>query len=93
MPLGYACGDEECLALLDQALTTGNREHVFEFVRKFVGPDCVRGEFADWVSGVGEQPASSLPQSGATAMIAGGIAAKFGYRTPVTLRTADQPES
>jgi hypothetical protein len=61
---------------LNQAVTTGNREAVFEFIRAFVGPECVRGEFADWVSGRGEQPTSSLPQSGATAMISGGMAGK-----------------
>jgi molybdopterin/thiamine biosynthesis adenylyltransferase len=86
--LGYACGDEECRALLDQAMTTGNREQVFELVRKLVGPECVRGEFSDWVAGLGEQPTSSLPQSGATAMISGGIAGKcvalylLGHRLP-----------
>jgi molybdopterin/thiamine biosynthesis adenylyltransferase len=75
-PLAHACDDTECKRLLTQALTTGNREDVFEFIRKFVGPECVRGEFADWVQGSGEQPTSSLPQSGATAAISGGVAGK-----------------
>jgi molybdopterin/thiamine biosynthesis adenylyltransferase len=75
-PLGFACSDGECKRLLADALTSGNREDVFAFIRAFVGPECVRGEFSDWVDGLGEQPTSSLPQSGATAMISGGIAGK-----------------
>jgi molybdopterin/thiamine biosynthesis adenylyltransferase len=74
--LAFACSDDECKRLLTEALTSGNREDVFAFIRAFVGPECVRGEFAEWVDGRGEQPTSSLPQSGATAMISGGIAGK-----------------
>lgn len=75
-PLAFACSDQECKRLLNEAVTSGNREDVFAFIRAFVGPECIRGEFAEWVDGRGEQPTSSLPQSGATAMISGGIAGK-----------------
>lgn len=77
LPIAYECSDEECSALLDRALTSGNREDFMTFVRRFVGSDSIRGEFAAWVNGVGEQPTSSLPQSGATALISGGIAGKL----------------
>jgi molybdopterin/thiamine biosynthesis adenylyltransferase len=86
--IAYECDDLECFALLDKAMTGGNRDDFMEFVRKFVGGDCIRDEFESWVNGAGEQPTSSLPQSGATAMASGGIAAKIvaryllGYRIP-----------
>ncbi|MEY2934484.1 MAG: hypothetical protein RL033_5233, partial [Pseudomonadota bacterium] len=76
-PIAYDCDDAECNALLDRALTSGNRDDFMAFVRRFVGSDAIRGEFAAWVDGVGEQPTSSLPQSGATALISGGIAGKY----------------
>lgn len=76
-PIAFECDDAACSALLDKALTSGNRDDFMEFVRRFVGADSIRGEFASWVDGRGEQPTSSLPQSGATALISGGIAGKF----------------
>lgn len=74
--LAYDCDDVECEHLLQRCLTTGNRSDLMTFVTKFVGADCIRDEFDAWVRGDGEQPTSSLPQSGATAMISGGIAGK-----------------
>jgi hypothetical protein len=70
------CVDDACRRLLKKCLTSGNREDLFAFVERFVGTDCIRDEFGAWVRGSGEQPTSSLPQSGATAMVAGGMAAK-----------------
>ena len=77
VPLAYECSDEKATSLLDRAMTTGNRDDIFAFVEGFVGRDCLRGEFLDWVRGEGEQPTSSLPQSGATAMLSGGIGGKW----------------
>lgn len=88
LPLAYECSDEEASSLLDRGMTTGNRDDIFAFVEKFVGRDCLRGEFFDWVRGEGEQPTSSLPQSGSTAMLSGGIGGKWaalyalGHRLP-----------
>jgi molybdopterin/thiamine biosynthesis adenylyltransferase len=76
LPLAFACSDTECDRLFERALTTGNRDDLFAFVRAFLGPDCIRAEFAAWVNGEGERPTSSLPQSGATALISGGLAGK-----------------
>lgn len=88
LPLAFACSDAECEGMLQRALTTGNRDDFFTFVRAFLGPECIRAEFADWVDGRGERPTSSLPQSGATALISGGLAGKtaalylLGHRIP-----------
>jgi molybdopterin/thiamine biosynthesis adenylyltransferase len=76
LPIAFGCDDEECERLLVKCVTSGNRNDLFAFVRAFVGADCFRDEFADWMAGAGEQPTSSLPQSGATALISGAIAAK-----------------
>ncbi len=80
LPLAYECSDSEGEALLERALTTGNRDDAFSFVRAFVGSDCITDEFKAWVDGLGEQPTSSIPQSGATAMVSGGIAGKIAAR-------------
>lgn len=51
--------------------------------------DHAEDEFAEWVRGEGEQPTSSLPQSGATAMASGAIGGKelalhvLGHPVPV----------
>lgn len=77
LSLAYDCSDDKCQALLDRAMTSGNRDDFFAFVHAFMGPDCIRDEFRSWVEGKGERPTSSLPQSGATAMISGGLAGKL----------------
>ncbi|HTV18594.1 MAG TPA: ThiF family adenylyltransferase [Polyangiaceae bacterium] len=80
LPIAYASDDTECQSSLERCLTTGNRDDLFDFVHRFVGSDCMRDEFAQWIAGEGEQPTSSLPQSGATAMVAGGLAGKLVAR-------------
>ncbi|MDP2316903.1 MAG: ThiF family adenylyltransferase [Pseudomonadota bacterium] len=74
-PLGYGADDETLLAAL-AASKTGDRSKVFEFVGALCGPDYADDEFAAWIAGRGEQPTSSLPQSGATAMASGAIGGK-----------------
>jgi molybdopterin/thiamine biosynthesis adenylyltransferase len=80
LSIAHACDDAECQRALERCLTTGNREDLFDFVHGFVGSDCMRDEFERWIRGEGEQPTSSLPQSGATAMVAGGLAGKLVAR-------------
>lgn len=88
---GYKVKDAELKSILDSALTSGNREDLFQFVRALCGDDFASDEFADWVQGRGEQPTSSLPQSGATALLSGGIGGKItalfllGYTIPERL--------
>lgn len=74
-PLGYGADDATLLAAL-AASKTGDRAKVFEFVGALCGHDYADAQFADFVDGRGEQPTSSLPQSGATAMASGAIGGK-----------------
>lgn len=76
LSLGFECSDQELDAAVDAAMTSGNRSDVFKLIELMCGPDFARDEFAAWVAGTGEQPTSSLPQSGATALISGGIGGK-----------------
>ncbi len=75
--LGFDCSDEQLEAAVATAMTSGNREDVFHLIELMCGQEYARGEFATWIRGEGEQPTSSLPQSGATAMISGGIGGKL----------------
>ncbi|MES2641015.1 MAG: ThiF family adenylyltransferase [Myxococcota bacterium] len=74
-PLGYGADDETLLAALAGS-KTGDRAKVFEFVGALCGEDYADAQFADWIAGRGEQPTSSMPQSGATAMASGAIGGK-----------------
>lgn len=74
-PIGYGASDERLRAALDET-RSGVRSKVFAFASALCGPDFAEDEFAKWVEGEGEQPTSSLPQSGATAMASGAIGGK-----------------
>lgn len=74
-PLGYGADDETLLAAL-AGCKTGDRAKLFEFISALCGPDYEDDQFGDWIAGRGEQPTSSLPQSGATAMASGAIGGK-----------------
>jgi hypothetical protein len=73
--IGAGGADSEVLAALD-ATRVGDRRKVFEFSDKLCQFDYAGDPFERFVNGEGEQPTSSLPQSGATTMIAGGIGGK-----------------
>jgi len=74
-PLGYGAPDDVLLEALAQA-RSGDRSQVFEFVALLCGRDFAGDQFRAWIEGRGEQPTSSLPQSGATAMASGAIGGK-----------------
>lgn len=76
-PLGYRTSDELLLAALTRCKTSGDRADLFAFVRALAGPDFELDEFADWMHQRGEQPTSSLPQSGAVAQLSGALAGKL----------------
>lgn len=88
LSLGYKVSDEYVQETVTKAMTTGNRDDVFTFVRALCGNDFAVDEFNTWIEGKGEQPTSSLPQSGGTAMASGGIGGKLialyllGYTIP-----------
>ena len=87
--LGYKITDNQLYALLEKALSSGKREDRFAFVRGLCGKEFEIDEFGQWIQGKGEQPTSSLPQSGTVAMVSGGIGAKtialflLGHKIPL----------
>lgn len=86
--IGYRATDQQVEEALETAMTSGKREDRFDFIRLICGDDFAQDEFGEWVEARGEQPTSSLPQSGATAMTSGGIGGKIvalsllGYPIP-----------
>jgi hypothetical protein len=74
-PLGYGAPDDVLLAALAKA-RKGDRNDMFSFITSLCGTDFASDQFKAWVDGKGEQPTSSLPQSGATAMASGAIGGK-----------------
>ena len=89
--LGYASSDDVLLEALAKA-RGGDRAKIFEFVALLCGEDFAGDQFRAWIEGRGEQPTSSLPQSGATAMASGAIGGKeialrvLGYPVPAGRR-------
>lgn len=75
--IGFKITDKDLEKLLEVAMSSGNRQDIFTYVRGLCGNNFASDEFADWVDGRGEQPTGSLPQSGATAMASGGIGGKI----------------
>ena len=73
--LGVAGDDQKLLDAL--ALSKqGQRCKTFEFIEQMCHCDFRGDPFERYVNGVGEQPTASLPQSGSTTMIAGGLGGK-----------------
>jgi molybdopterin/thiamine biosynthesis adenylyltransferase len=75
--LGYRVPDEVLLQTLERCKTSGDRADLFEFVRALAGNDFEVDEFALWMRQSGEQPTSSVPQSGAVAQLSGALAGKL----------------
>ena len=74
-PIGCGAPDADLLEAL-AATRTGDRETFWTFVEALCGPDFVSASLVGFVEGRGEQPTSSMPQSGATAMASGAIGGK-----------------
>jgi hypothetical protein len=74
-PMGRGASDDVLLALLE-ASRAGDRGKFMDFVASLCGDSFAGDEFGAFVEGRGEQPTASMPQSGATAMTAGGIGGK-----------------
>jgi hypothetical protein len=75
VPMGFTGTDEQLLEAL-AAVRSGDRNKLYDFIRCLCGDGFAGPEFFSWLEGHGEQPTSSLPQAGATAMAAGGIGGK-----------------
>lgn len=72
LPLGFTSDDNELDSALELALTSGDRLDFFKFIEALCGPDYQYDQgFMDWAHGRGEQPVTSLPQLGTTALAAG----------------------
>lgn len=73
--MGLGGSDDQLKGILAEA-KTGDRKKIFEFIEMLCGPTRAGDSFDAFVEGRGEQPTSSLPQSGATAMASGAIGGK-----------------
>jgi hypothetical protein len=73
--IGYSATDE---ALHETALLAkaGDRKKLFDFITGLCGEGFAGTELQAWIDGTGEQPTSSAPQSGATAMASGAVGGK-----------------
>lgn len=89
--LGYGVDDRTLHATLEEA-RRGGREKTFGFMAAMAGQDFAGDQFKAWMEGRGEQPTSSMPQSGATAMASGAVGGKelalhvLGYHQEGPLR-------
>jgi len=75
--LGYQIADEELMARLERCMTSGDRQDFFGVARGLVGNDFAVDEYADWIEQKGEQPTSSVPQSGSVAQLSGALGGKM----------------
>ena len=76
-PLGYRISDAELVARLERCMTTGERADIFALASGLLGDDFAVDEYRNWVDQVGEQPTSSVPQSGAVAQLSGALGGKL----------------
>ena len=74
-PISYTGKDDELHAAI-AAVRGGQRSSFTEVVDHLCGPDSPDERMREWLDGRGEQPTSSAPQAGATAMTAGGVGGK-----------------
>lgn len=74
-PIAFS-GTDAALYESVRAVKSGERSGLFEFIEGLCGGDFAADQFQAWMLGQGEQPTSSLPQSGATAMASGAIGGK-----------------
>lgn len=73
--LAYGASDEAIHEAIARA-RSGDRTKTFDFITALCGEGFAGDQFKAWIDGKGEQPTSSIPQSGATAMASGAIGGK-----------------
>lgn len=76
-PLGYHISDEALLERLERCMRSGERNDLFHLASGLIGSDFAVDEYASWVEQRGEQPTSSIPQSGSVAQLSGAIGGKL----------------
>ncbi len=75
--LGYHIEDEELMSRLERCMQSGDRNDFFGVARGLVGNDFAVDEYASWIAQTGEQPTSSVPQSGSVAQMSGALGGKL----------------
>jgi hypothetical protein len=75
--LGFRITDAELLGRLERCLTSGDRADFFALASGLLGTDFAVDEYKHWIDQVGEQPTSSIPQSGAVAQLSGALGGKL----------------
>lgn len=75
--LGFRVPDAELLARLERCLASGDRSNFFDLARALLGDDFAVDDYKNWVEQIGEQPTSSIPQSGAVAQLSGALGGKL----------------
>lgn len=76
-PLGYRIEDAELARRLERLLQSGDRKDLFGVAQGLVGNDFAVDEYAGWIEQRGEQPTSSIPQSGSVALMSGALGGKL----------------
>jgi hypothetical protein len=76
-PLGFQIADSELFARLERCMTSGAREDLFRLASGLLGEGFAVDEYKNWIDQVGEQPTSSIPQSGAVAQLSGALGGKL----------------
>jgi hypothetical protein len=75
--LGFRVADGEFAAIVERCMSRGSRDDRLELYTALLGPGFANDEFAQWLSQQGEQPTSSIPQSGAIALLGGALTGKL----------------
>lgn len=76
-PLGFRITDEELFTRLERCSSSGDRADLFNLASGLLGSDFAVDEYRDWMDQIGEQPTSSIPQSGAVAQLSGALGGKL----------------
>jgi hypothetical protein len=75
--LGFRVTDVELEACLERCMSSGSREDFIRVSDAMLGEGFATDEFAHWVQRRGEQPTSSVPQSGGVALLGGALTGKL----------------
>jgi hypothetical protein len=75
--LGYGVPDRELFERFERCMKSAHRADLFRFVEALIGEGFAVDEYADWVAQKGEQPTSSIPQSGSVAQLSGALGGKL----------------
>jgi hypothetical protein len=76
-PLGFRVDDGELYERLERCMTSGDRRDLFALASALLGEGFAVDEYKCWIDQVGEQPTSSIPQSGAVAQLSGALGGKL----------------